>query len=193
MKKFVEILTNVGYSLCAFMTMLLTLMCIDPDLVPYWMFVLTAIVTTFVLVVKLGVLMFIGVKKCHDNALESAIGTKEEEKEIHFYKDYSFNVDVTDLFITHEATKLAIDNNVKVIHTVALTLLSFDLLDSNYKIYLHENNRVLECKPGMDGTEKDIRRAHNILKIVVADVFDDYFYNDENKTENVDAKEVDTN
>ena len=72
-------------------------------------------------------------------------------------------------------------------------MLSFDLLDSNYRIYLHENNRVLECKPGMEGTEKDIRRAHNILKIVVADVFDDYFYNDENKTENVDAKEVDNN
>ena len=137
--------------------------------------------------------MFIGVKKCHDNALESAIGTKEEEKEIHFYKDYSFDVDVTDLFITHEATKLAIDNNVKIIHTVALTLLSFDLLDSNYRIYLHENNRVLECKPGMEGTEKDIRRAHNILKIVVADVFDDYFYSDENENEKENAKEVDTN
>lgn len=193
MKKFVNILSTVSYSLCAFMVMLLVLLCIDESLVPYGVFVGTAIVITGVLLLRFFALFAIGLKHCHENALESAIGTKDDEKEIHFYKDYSFDVDVSDLFITHEATKLAIENNVKVIHTVALTLLSFDLLDSNYKIYLHENNRVLECKPGMDGTEKDIRRAHNILKIVMADVFDDYFYNDENKTENVDAKEVDNN
>lgn len=114
--------------------------------------------------------------------VDSMIAKDAEEKEIHFYKDYPYDVPNDVLLITHNGTKWAVENSVKVIHTTALTVLSFDLIDDGYKIYLHENNRVLECRPGMDGTEKDVRRVHNILRMVVAGVFDNYFY--ENETEN---------
>lgn len=114
--------------------------------------------------------------------VDSMIAKDTEEKEIHFYKDYPYDVPNDVLLITHNGTKWSVENSVKVIHTTALTMLSFDLLDDGYRIFLHENDKVLECKPGMDGTEKEIRRAHNILRIVVAGVFDNYFY--ENKTEN---------
>lgn len=113
---------------------------------------------------------------------DGMIAKDGEQKEIHFYKDYPYIVPEEILYITHNGTKLAIQASVKVIHTTALTMLSFDLLDNGYRIFLHENERVLECKPGMDGTEREVRRAHNILKMVVAGVFDEYFY--ENKTEN---------
>lgn len=111
-----------------------------------------------------------------------AMIAKDDQKEIHFYKDYPYDVPNDVLLITHNGTKWAVENSVKVIHTTALTVLSFDLIDDGYKIYLHENNRVLVCRPGMDGTEKDVRRVHNILRMVVAGVFDNYFY--ENETEN---------
>lgn len=53
--------------------------------------------------------------------------------------------------------------------------MTFDLLDLGYRIFLHRNNKVLECKPGMDGTEKDIRYEHNIFRLIRAKHFDNYF------------------
>ena len=116
--------------------------------------------------------------------VDAMIAKDNEEKEIHFYKDYPYDVPDEVLLITHNGTKWAINNSVKIIHTTALTMLSFDLLDLGYRIFLHENNKVLECKPGMDGTEKDVRRVHNILRMVVAGVFDNYFYENETKKHN---------
>lgn len=111
--------------------------------------------------------------------VDAMIAKDSEEKEIHFYKDYPHDVPDEVLLVTHNGTKWSINNSVKVIHTTALTMLSFDLLDLGYRIFLHENNKVLECKPGMDGTEKDVRKVHNILRMVVAGVFDNYFYENE--------------
>ena len=43
-------------------------------------------------------------------------------------------------------------------------------------IVVFKDGRVLECKLGsMDGTEKEIRKAHNILKLIMGHVFDRYF------------------
>ena len=120
-----------------------------------------------------------------DDVVE-AFTNETDEKEIHFYKDYPYSHDIFMLYTTHNGTKWAINNNVREIHTTSLSNISFDLLDHNYRIYLHENNRVLECKPGMDGTEKDIRKAHNIFRIIVAGVFDNYFYNENETDEYVD-------
>lgn len=101
------------------------------------------------------------------------------EKEIHFHKDYPIN-GMRGLYVTHNQTKDAIKRKEHIIHTTSLTNLSFDLLDDGYRIYLHENGKVLECKLGsMEGTNKEIRRAHNILRLVVAEVFYNYFYGDE--------------
>lgn len=188
----VNSLTTACYTLCMFMIMLFVLACIDERLVPYGMIIFTSVSVAIVLIVRWFVVMAKALKSLRKNVesdeFELVIGDKMDEKEIHFYKDWSFNEDV-DIIVTHEDTKQAVHNNAKIIHTTALTMLSFDLLDSNYRIYLHENNKVLECKPGMEGTEKDIRKAHNILRIVVADVFDNYFYG-ENKTEQVNDNNI---
>ena len=189
---FVNTLTTASYTLCVFMIMLFVLACIDDSLVPYGMVVFTSVSVAGVLLVRWFATIIIGLKSFYKNispdVFELQLGKHDDDKEIHFYKDWSFDEDI-DIIVTHEDTKQAVKNNAKNIHTTALTMLSFDLLDSNYKIYLHENNKVLECKPGMEGTEKDIRRAHNILRIVVADVFDDYFYG-KNETEQVNDNNI---
>ena len=112
--------------------------------------------------------------------------SENDIKEIHFYKDVSYTINPNEVYTTHNGTKRAIDNNVKCIHTTSLSNISFDLLDKNYRIFLHENGRTLECKPGMDGTEKDVRKAHNIFRMINAGVFDSYFYNENETDEYVD-------
>ena len=98
-------------------------------------------------------------------------------KEIHFYLDTLFMscAEQHEIYTTYDDTEKAIDEGVIEIHTTSLASITFDLLDLGYKIFLHRNNKVLECKPGMDGTEKDIRYEHNIFRIIRAKVFDDYF------------------
>ena len=102
-------------------------------------------------------------------------------KEIHFYLDvnfqYSFQTANPNAICCscYDSTELAINKGIEEIHTTSLASITFDLLDLGYRIFLHRNNKVLECKPGMDGTEKDIRYEHNIFRIIRAKVFDDYF------------------
>ena len=102
-------------------------------------------------------------------------------KEIHFYLDvnfqYGFQIANPNAVCCscYDSTELAIDKGIEEIHTTSLASITFDLLDMGYRIFLHRNNKMLECKPGMEGTEKDIRREHNIFRIIRAKVFDDYF------------------
>jgi hypothetical protein len=95
-------------------------------------------------------------------------------KEIHFYMDFPF--DPVKTFKTYDGTKYAIEKGREIIHTTSIANISFDLLDLGYRIFVHRNGRVLECKLGsMDGTEKEIRKAHNLLKLIMGHVFDRYF------------------
>ena len=102
-------------------------------------------------------------------------------KEIHFYLDvvfdYKFRTTSSDSVCCscYDSTELAIDAGIEEIHTTSLASITFDLIDLDYRIFLHRNNKVLECKPGMEGTEKEIRREHNIFKLIRVHVFDDYF------------------
>ena len=96
-------------------------------------------------------------------------------KEIHFYLDINY-MHIKDCYHAYDETDDAINNNEKIIHTTSIANISFDLLDFEYRIFVHRNGRVLECKLGsMDGTEKEIRKAHNILKLIMGHVFDRYF------------------
>ena len=79
------------------------------------------------------------------------------------------------IYTTYDGTEKAIDEGVTNIHTTSLANITFDLLDLGYRIFLHRNNKILECRPGMDGTEKDIRREHNIFRLIRAKIFDNYF------------------
>ena len=102
-------------------------------------------------------------------------------KEIHFYLDvifdYKFRTMSPDSVCCscYDSTELAINTGIEEIHTTSLASITFDLINLGYRIFLHRNNKVLECKPGMEGTEKDIRMEHNIFKLIRAKVFDDYF------------------
>lgn len=100
-------------------------------------------------------------------------------KEIHFYLDISFMscAEQHEIYTTYDDTEKAIHEGVTEIHTTSLASITFDLLDLGYQIFLHRNNKVLECKPGMDGTEKDIRYEHNIFRLIRAKHFDNYFNN----------------
>ena len=109
--------------------------------------------------------------------------TVSNDMEIHFYKDYPEH-GVAGVYVTHNQTKNAIKRKERVIHTTSLTNLHFDLLDDGYRIYLHENGKMLECKVGMDGTEKDVRREHDIRRLVIAEVFQDYFYGNDKESNN---------
>ena len=98
-------------------------------------------------------------------------------KEIHFYLGNFSHLD--HIFYTYDSTEEAIKQGRDRINTTSLASITFDLLDLGYRIFLHRNNKVLECKPGMDGTEREIRRANNILKLIVGHVFDEYFEKEE--------------
>lgn len=95
-------------------------------------------------------------------------------KEIHFYLDF-IPYDIMIALSSYDVTKDFINKGVEQIHTTSIANISFDLLDLGYKIFLHKNNKVLECKPGMNGTEKDIRKGHNILRLIIGGHFDNYF------------------
>jgi hypothetical protein len=95
-------------------------------------------------------------------------------KEIHFYMDFPF--DPVHTFKTYDGTKYAIEKGREIINTTSIANISFDLLDLGYRIFVHRNGRVLECKLGsMDGTEKEIRRGHNLLRLILGHTFDEYF------------------
>lgn len=97
-------------------------------------------------------------------------------KEIHFYLDYTYKLPIDKITVTYDRTKNQIRKGEDIIHTTSIANISFDLLDLGYRIFVHKNDKVLECKLGnMDGTDKEIRRPHNILKMIMAGVFDEYF------------------
>lgn len=113
-------------------------------------------------------------------------------KEIHFFWDdsdenchYDFNgLNYYDYLSdeTYEIkwlpneTKKSIDIGISKIFTTCFSFLSFDLISCGYRIYIHRNNKILEMKPFMKYKgEKEIRYAHNILKMFIAGHFDEDF------------------
>ena len=73
----------------------------------------------------------------------------------------------------HNDTIKAIDDQkIKVVVTSNIHLLSFDLFDKGFDIIkLFHNNIVYDLKLGKnDWTAKYLRKEHNILKIVMADI-----------------------
>lgn len=111
--------------------------------------------------------------------MKNVVNAEElENKEIHFYLDETFYDERHPvLCYTYDSTKRFIEDGAQEIHTTSIANISFDLLDLGYRIFLHRNNKVLECKPGMDGTERDIRYEHNILRLIMGHTFDNYFKN----------------
>lgn len=103
-------------------------------------------------------------------------------KEIHFWKDDHGMDDelYNEALKTHNATISAIENNWDAIHTYAISALDFPyLLDSEYNIYLRENGKSFQIKEGIvEGTDKEIRKGHDIRKIWIGGGFERFFYGD---------------
>ena len=101
------------------------------------------------------------------------------EKEIHFYLNLTSNDERSDMLYTFLDTKSAIENNQMEIHTTSITNLGFAyLLDADYRIYAHKDGKVLELSVGMKNiSRRDIRKAHNMERILRSGFFDDDFNN----------------
>lgn len=99
-----------------------------------------------------------------------------KEKEIYFYKEYPLN-GKCGIYVTFNETKNAINRNDRIIHTTSLCNISLNLLDSGYRIFLHENDMYLEIKIGkVYGTNIEIKNGDNLLEMLMSNAFDDYFY-----------------
>ena len=101
------------------------------------------------------------------------------EKEIHFYMNLTKNDERSDILYTYIDTKTAIENNQTEIHTTSIANLGFaDLLDDDYRIYAHKDGKVLELSVGMRNISgRDIRKGHNMERILRSGFFDDDFNN----------------
>ena len=101
------------------------------------------------------------------------------EKEIHFYLNLVKNDERSDMLYTFLDTKNAIENNQTEINTTSIANLGFaDLLDADYRIYVHKDGKVLELSVGMKNiSRRDIRKTHDMAKILRSGFFDDDFNN----------------
>ena len=98
--------------------------------------------------------------------------------EVHFYYDiYSLQEKAFPIYYTHKSTIDNIDNNeFNVIHSTAISAVNY-AWDKGCKIFLHENNRFFEIHEGItEGTDKELRKGHNIERIWISGIFKDYFY-----------------
>jgi hypothetical protein len=110
------------------------------------------------------------------------------EKKIYFCVDYASFANIKQEFNrlnipynecdNYHTTKVFLKYRSHCIVTNSIAHLSFDLIELGYDIYLcYKDNRV-KIEPHMqlntDGSPcKDIRMAHNILRLFLAGVFDD--------------------
>lgn len=91
------------------------------------------------------------------------------EKQIHFYKDYCYDVEI----YSFDGTLEAIERGDEEIRTNSIANISFDLIDKGYDIYLHTNKEIYKIEPGMHTKSgKELRKEYNLLKLVIAGVFD---------------------
>ena len=102
-------------------------------------------------------------------------------KEIHFFKDQWSALGHYPKYAYHNETVEAIKRGETLIYTSAISALDFSfLLSLDYRIFLHENSKFFEIKPGgVEATDKEIRRAHDIRKIWIGGGFKNFFYETE--------------
>jgi hypothetical protein len=102
-------------------------------------------------------------------------------KEIHFFKDGMSALGHFPSYDYHNETMEAIKRGETPIYTSAISALDFSfLLALGYRIFLHENIKFFEIKPGsVEATDKEIRRGHDIRKIWIGGGFKNFFYETE--------------
>lgn len=105
----------------------------------------------------------------------------ERVKEIHFYTNLCNETqtsewDLEDMKIDWVSSWNAIeDPDEMIVKTTQLYLLSnaWAYIDRGNRVFVHNGEKVLEVKEHMEGTidGKDIRKAHNICKLLCGGVF----------------------
>lgn len=92
---------------------------------------------------------------------------------------YDLHSDKVSFCPTHFDAKEAVKRGDTTVVTFSPCMLSFDYVDLGYKIYAIKNDRKLECKFNctMEGNDKEIKRTHNLMKLVLGGAFDDFFEN----------------
>lgn len=92
------------------------------------------------------------------------------EKAIHFY-EYNPNVPV---FNSWNTTQNQIRIGKSTIHTTQMGLLSTELIELGYKIFIHESETEsyeISLGNGNERTDKALRSAHNLFKMWQAGAF----------------------
>lgn len=93
------------------------------------------------------------------------------KKQIHFYP-YEYPDAIADWNGTHKA----INDGIEYVETMQMGLLSADLWELGYRIFIHEpNGKSYELKLGGDNerTDKELRIAHNLFKMWRAGSFNE--------------------
>ena len=90
------------------------------------------------------------------------------KKEIHFYKYYN-----SDCIHSWRDTERAINSGKEYINTTQMGLLSTNLIEMGYHIFVHEDyDNFFEITLGdCERTDKEIRLAHNIFKMWMSGTF----------------------
>ena len=119
-------------------------------------------------------------KMCrHCRFKEGCTHTKDTIKECIFYKKRIFFYLAPSPgvgYYSYDETCRAIANREETIRTYSLANISFDLLDLGYEIYLSKNGKYVRITPSMTLSDgKEIRKEHNLLRIVKAGCFDEFF------------------
>lgn len=102
-------------------------------------------------------------------------------KEIHFYTNLNNIEQVSDwdletMNTDYVSTSKAIDNeNCEIVKTTQLSFLIdswYYIYNKEYKIYIHNDNKIYEVKEHMDScTDMDIKYGYNICKLLLGGVF----------------------
>ena len=104
-------------------------------------------------------------------------------KAIHFFTNLTNDEQVNenwldtmcvDYFTTNEAIN---DPKVERVRTTQLSFLrnSWDYIDKGWRVFIHNGEQVLEVKEHMTGTDKDIRKGHDLYKLLIGGTFGEIY------------------